>query len=205
MPSSSARHLSQHDTDGATGGPVANDSSGLPQPNLALAPSRPHSVVTSMLRPTIAPDGKFQPEELQQWLEYAGSRLLALGISSPFPKEPTIAWPAYAQDKAEAYGYTGEKLRPARPGRFEIDLMDEILEFPSLVADIRTRRIINARALVAPVSDRYIYSWSKIAFMLHTSSSQVKRLHGLGLKEIVGKIPRTKIYSIRQRLAPHLT
>lgn len=152
-----------------------------------------------------ADTGPLLANEVQQWLEWAGCHLLAMGLSSPFPKEPNCAWPEYAQDKHLAYGYTGLRLRPALPNRFEIDLMDKILELPMLVSDIQIRRIINARALVTPVGNRYVNSWTKIAFMLHTSVPRVKRMHDKGLNEIVRKLPEEKVYTIRQTLRPHIT
>jgi hypothetical protein len=132
-------------------------------------------------------------EEIKEWLEWAGARLLSLQISSPLPKEPHVSWPEFAQDHREAYGYTGERLRAAIPNRFEIELMDEILLLPGLIQDITRRRIVNARALVTPISNRYLYSWTKLAFMLHTSKYQVVRHHVLGLKDIQRNVSQDKV------------
>ena len=54
-------------------------------------------------------------DEVRQWLEWAGGMLLSMGLASPAPKEPHSAWPTFAQDATLAYGYSGERLRPARP------------------------------------------------------------------------------------------
>lgn len=135
--------------------------------------------------------------ELQLWLEWAGVRLLSMNIKSPFPKEPGTAWPEYQRDPTEAYGYSGERLRPAIPDSVEIELMDKLLAFVSLLPDITTRRILNARALIAPISNRHLYSWTKIAFMLHTSRPVVQRLHAKGLKDLALLIPKDKIHAVR--------
>jgi hypothetical protein len=140
-------------------------------------------------------------EELQQWLEWAGGMLLALGIASPAPKGPSSAWPAYAQDAQIAYGYAGERLRAPRPGRHDIVLMDEILVLPSMAKDITTRRLLHSRALVTPIGQRHLYPWAKLAFMLHTSRFRVQRMHNQGLNEIVRTLPPGKTYAIRHSMA----
>jgi hypothetical protein len=153
---------------------------------VAIAPASPTTALT--------------PEELTLWLEWAGSKLLSLNLRSPLPQSPHSAWPSFAADASEAYGYTGERLRPGRPTSHEIVLMDQILRLPSLIPDIKQRRIINARALVAPVSNRHIYSWTKIAFMLHTSRPVVQRQHSIGLSVIIRCVPQEQIYALRQSL-----
>ena len=160
----------------------------------------PISTILPRAVPTIGPEAKTKPLlpiELQQWLEWSGSKLLSLQTSSPLPKGPNSAWPEFASDAQVAYGYSGERLRPATPNSVEIELMDKILAFPSLIKDINTRKIVNARAMVAPISFRYLYSWRKIAFMLHTSPDVVKRQHARGLDEIVPQISKEKTYAIR--------
>jgi|HubBroStandDraft_2_1064218.scaffolds.fasta_scaffold123920_2 hypothetical protein len=141
------------------------------------------------------------PDEVREWLEWAGGMLLALGIPSPAPRGTHSAWPSYAQDATTAYGYSGERLRPSRPGSHDIELMDEILTLPSLAKTINTRRVLHSRALVTPIGQRYLYSWSKLAFMLHTSRFIVKRMHTNGLGEIVRAVPKAKAYAIRQSIA----
>lgn len=141
------------------------------------------------------------PEEVKTYLEWAGSRLLALNIASPKPRGPHTAWPSFAQEKHMAYGYTGERLRPAQPRSQEIELMDKILLFPSFITDDTSRRIVNSRALVTPVSNRYLYSWSKLAFMLHMDKRRVVRLHYAGLCDISKRLPPEKMDAIRPLLS----
>jgi hypothetical protein len=170
-----------------------------------MAFDRTYTVVTSRADQYTISDLALRasPEELRTWLEWAGSKLLAMQISSPKPKGPHTSWPSFAQEAALAYGYTGERLRPALPRSQEIELMDKILLFPNLVTDITSRRIINSRSLVTPVSNRYLYSWSKLAFMLHMDRRRVIRLHFTGLCEIVSALPKEKVDAIR-RLLPLL-
>ena len=143
------------------------------------------------------------PDELLEWLEWSGSKLLAMNIKSPFPREPTAAWPDYAPDKNTAYGYTGERLRPGQPTGFQISLMDQVLQLISLISFVPHRRIVNARSLVTPVANRYLYSWSRLAQMQHTSRYLVIRMHEKGIEEIIGRVPSAKIDAIRQSFLLH--
>ncbi len=86
--------------------------------------------------------------EVQEWLEWAGSRLLALRIKSPAPAGYRSYWPDFAEDITAAYGYTAETLRAPTVAPHEITVMDQILTLPMLVADVRTRRISTRRARV---------------------------------------------------------
>ena len=138
-----------------------------------------------------------EPAEVRQWLEWASGKLLALNIRSPAPAEPRVAWPEYAHDKRDAYGRTANTLRAATPTRLEIPLMDEILLLPGLIPDIKARRIVNARSLVTPVSGRYIYSWPKIALMVHSDRKAVARLYVGGLRSIAANLPAEKAYALR--------
>ena len=140
------------------------------------------------------------PIEVKEWLEWAGAKLLAMHISSPKPKEFRSFWPDYADEAHSAYGYTGERLRPAQPRAVEIELMDKLLLFPGLIEDIQIRRIVNARALVSPVANRYLYSWHKLGFMLNTSPRRVVRLHAKGLITIADKLPPEKVDAVRRLL-----
>jgi hypothetical protein len=145
-------------------------------------------------------DYDLTPDELKQWLEWAGTRLLALNVASPLPKKPRVLWPDYVSDP-RAYGYSNERLRPPKVPGHEITLMDEILVLPNLIKDITSRRVVNSRSLVTPVSNRYVYSWSRIAFMLHCDHRKVMKLHRLGLDEIIEHMSKDKLYAILQRLS----
>lgn len=145
------------------------------------------------------------PLEIKTWLEWAGSKLLAMRIASPAPREYKSFWPDYADDATQAYGYTGEKLRPAQPRSVEIELMDKLLLWPNLIDEVLIRRIINARALVTPVANRYLYSWNKLGVMIGTDPRRVVRLHKKGLIEIADKLPPEKTDVVRHLMRTNLT
>jgi hypothetical protein len=139
--------------------------------------------------------------ELNEWFVWAGSKLLAMTLSSPFPRSPQSGWPAYATDALEAYGYTNERLRPAIPSKREIDLMDEILGLAALVRDDKHRRIVQCRAIVTPVAQRHLWSFAKIATLLHTNKQNIATWHRKALAEIAWRLPAAKTYAIRQSFA----
>lgn len=139
-------------------------------------------------------------DDLRQALEWAGMTLLSMGIRSPLPKGPQSAWPAFASDANIAYGYSGERLRPALPSGRDIELMEKVLTLPAGTDNLQVRRLLHARALVAPISNRHLYSWSKLAFMLHTDRRKVVRMHHNGLADVVAKLDDNKIHIIRQTL-----
>lgn len=145
--------------------------------------------------------GPLRSDELQHWLEWAGSKLLALQITSPYPRPPSAAWPIYALDPNVAYGYSSERLRPPSPTGRDIKFMDELLLWQNKINDVTTRRIVGTRLLVHPISNRYLFTWSKIAFMIHSDRRKVMRLHKSGLEELVAKVEKDKVYTIRAFLS----
>jgi hypothetical protein len=118
-------------------------------------------------------------------------------LSSGAPRLPHIAWPEYRQNFNTAYGSSAERMRPPRPSSKEIQAVDEILALPSLLPDVLVRRILHARALVAPISNRYICSWTELGYRLKLDRRKVKQLHQRGIEELTAYVPVGKIYTIR--------
>lgn len=145
------------------------------------------------------------PDEVRDWLEWAGATLLAMRLRSPFPREFRAAWPEFPSDFNDAYGYTAESFRVPAPSSADIDLMDTILALPSLVDDPTTRRILHRRALVTPLTGRYIHSYRSIALLLHSDERRVARLHKAGLVRIAGRMPYVQVCSLRNFLRPFHT
>lgn len=141
---------------------------------------------------------RLESEELSRWLEWAGTTLLSMQLSSPLPKGPHTSWPAYKQEATTAYGYTQSSFRQPPPGAEEIALMDKILVLPSLVTDIDLRRLLNARALVKPFSGKHLYGWTKLGKMLHADPRLLARHHEKALAILVRLLSREKVDTIRQ-------
>jgi hypothetical protein len=138
--------------------------------------------------------------ELRLWLEWGGSRLLSMRLSSPSPKSHRVAWPEYAPDPNVAYGYGTNRLRAAIPSSEEIELMDAILALIAIIDTPLERRIVSARSLVTPITSKYLYSWSTLATMLHLDRRTVAGKYKRGLGLIHNGLPSEKRDGIRKTL-----
>lgn len=136
------------------------------------------------------------PEMIVACLEWAGSVLLSMNIRSPKPADYKVFWPEFPSDPNEAYGYTSERLRIATPRATDIELMENIFTWLSLIDNVVARRIVCIRSLVTPVSERYVYHWSKIAILLHMDRRGVKRLHNLGIQDLSNKLTLVSVQQI---------
>lgn len=117
-------------------------------------------------------------EEIKDILFWAGRNLLSLDISSSSPRlrqsflcEKTIL-----------------ALKVSPPDPIEIDKLDKVLALISLVSDPISRRVLQARCLISPVSFSHLYSWVKISKVLGLSVPTVKARFHRGLDEIKTKI-----------------
>jgi hypothetical protein len=65
-------------------------------------------------------------------------------------------------------------------------MMDEALAWVQLIPPDRyvLRRIVNARALVNPSTQRHLYGWSAIARLIGADARAVKRWHAQGIAYI---------------------
>ena len=140
------------------------------------------------------------PNEVRLWLEWAGERLLTLQVSGTKPQSYRSFWPDYPDDPNTAYGYTGLQLRTPSPSSPDISLMDEVLNLVLLTPIILQRRVINARALVHPLNGRHLYSWTKIAKLIHSTPWTVKDLHKRGLGIIAIKVSPSVVNHVRLEL-----
>lgn len=140
---------------------------------------------------------QISPTELQEWLEWAGARLLAMPSPKIKPAEPHVIWPEFSQDKFEVLKFRGGmSLRASAPSKDEIPLVDEILLLPNVCQRSVVRRILHARALVNPINGRYIYNWSRLAKLLQLDRQSVKRQHTNGLIEVVKRAPSDRVCRI---------
>lgn len=135
--------------------------------------------------------------EVRNWLEWAGSNLLALRVRSPAPSGYRSFWPDYA-DESLAYGWTAETLRAPAPSKFEIPVMDAILLLPSLLTDVNLRVILHKRSLVTPVSRRYVWPYNRLAEELHSDARLVARNYLKGITLLAARVPSAQIRTFRQ-------
>lgn len=124
-------------------------------------------------------------------LEEAGMTLLALPHTGPSTqlRQSRIEIVRTALD---AYGWTPERARPAVPDSTKIDRMDEALAWITLIPRERyvLRRIVGARALVSPMTERHLFSWRRLGAVLGADHKAVKRWHTEAIGLIVAALNR---------------
>ena len=133
----------------------------------------------------------FDGELVTYRLEEAGATLLAL---------PGSGWSTRLRSSSleivrtaiESYGWTTNRIRPPVPTAERISRMDEALSWISLIPVDRyvLRRIVGARSLGHPITDRHIYPWRRLAAALGADHKAVQRWHAQGLDLIVAALNR---------------
>ena len=129
------------------------------------------------------------PDLICDWLEWAGTRLLASPSNKIKPAGPKVIWPDYALETFQVLDFrVGLALRAPAPASNEIPIMEEILLLPNLCKEVRTRRVLHARCLLNPLTYRNINSWSKIGKMIQSNRETARLIHGKGLVEVSQKV-----------------
>jgi uncharacterized protein DUF6362 len=129
-------------------------------------------------------------------LEWASEKLLALPATSPKPKEYSVAWPTFALDPNEAFGYTELRSRAATPTAFEIEAMDKILAWLSLISDPRYRRAVALRSLIHPVRQRHVLTWTHIGRIMGAAPLSTQRWYTKGISALVAKLCPNSVAAI---------
>ncbi len=119
-------------------------------------------------------------------LEEAGATLLAL---------PGTGWTTRMRSSSleivrtalEVYGWDTGRIRPAVPSSARIDRMEEAMGWLSLIPQDRyvLRKIVGARSLVHPVTDRHLFPWRRLGKALGSDHKAVQRWHAQGVGLIV--------------------
>jgi len=138
-----------------------------------------------------APPTRIDADVVVYRLEEAGSTLLAL---------PGTGWNTRLRTSAleivrtalENYGWAERQIRPPVPSAQRISRMDEALGWIALIPQDRyvLRRIVGARSLVSPVTERHLYPWRRLAAALGADHKAVQRWHGQGIDLIVAALNR---------------
>lgn len=124
-------------------------------------------------------------------LEEAGAALLAL---------PNTGWTTKLRTSSleivrvaiESYGLSEARVRPAVPSAARITRMDEALSWITLIPLDRyvVRRIVGARSLVNPTTDRHLFPWRRLAMAIGADHKAVQRWHRQGIDMIVAALNR---------------
>ncbi len=126
--------------------------------------------------------GRLDGEEIVARLEQAGATLLAL---------PSRGYSTHLRQMRfdivhtalEAYGWEAPALRAPAPSATAISAMDEAFAWLGLISEqsFLLRRILGARALVHPLTGRYLFPWRRLAATLGADHKSVQRWHANGV------------------------
>ncbi len=121
-------------------------------------------------------------------LEEAGRTLLALPNTGPSTGLRTTRHDV-VQSAVDAYGWArvDARLRPATPSACDVSRMDEALDWIHRIALDRyvLRRIVGARALISPITDRHLFPWRRLGLLLGADHKAIQRWHAQGINVIV--------------------
>lgn len=119
-------------------------------------------------------------------LEEAGATLLAL---------PGTGWSTRLRSSSleivrtvlEAYGWSDARMRPAVPSADKISRMDEAMGWIPLIPvdQYVLRRVVGARSLVHPITDRHLFPWRRLGKALGADHKAIQRWHARGVDMIV--------------------
>jgi hypothetical protein len=122
-------------------------------------------------------------------LEEAGATLLALP-GTGYSTKMRVSHLEVLPSVVEAYGSDRVRVRPPIPSASRISRMDEALGWITLIpADRRViRRIVGARSLVSPVTERHLFSWRRLGEVVGADHKAVQRWHGQGIDMLVAAV-----------------
>jgi len=146
------------------------------------------------VRPAAAAPAGFPPVDAElviYRLEEAGATLLTLPSSGYSPKL-RLSSLEVVRTALEGYGWSEKRLRLPVPPAARISRMDEALGWIPLIARDRyvIRRIVGARALVSPITQRHLFAWRRLAALIGADHKAVQRWHSQGIDEIVAALNR---------------
>ena len=124
-------------------------------------------------------------------LELAGQTLLALP-GSGFSPRMSAGGVDVVRTAIEAYGWTDNPIKPPVPSAHSITEMDEALTWLRFIPQDRyvLRRIVGARMLVHPVTERHLFTWRRIAIAIGSDHKAVQRWHRQGIDLIAAGLRR---------------
>ena len=125
-------------------------------------------------------------------LEEAGATLLALPGTGWTTRLRTTSLDI-VRTALESYGWTETRIRPPVPSSDKISRMDEAMGWIPLIPVDRyvLRRVVGARSLVHPITDRHLFPWRRLGVALGADHKAVQRWHAQEIGMIVQAISRT--------------
>lgn len=123
---------------------------------------------------------KITPEYIQHRLEEAGATVLALPPDTPNLQDASTQ---IIRAALESYGWDNGRIRPPQPDNVKIERMKEALGWLQLIPQDRyvLRRVVGARSLVHPITDRHLFPWRRLSAALGADHKAVQRWHAEGV------------------------
>jgi hypothetical protein len=155
-------------------------------------------LTTRHTRPAAAHDGRIDRDYVIYRLEEAGETLLALPATGYTTRLRTSSLDIVRSAIDGPADDTDRKLRPATPSSDRITRMDDALAWIPLIPRDRyvLRRIVGARSLVSPVTERHLFSWRRLGALLGADHKAIQRWHAQGIDIILAVLMAA---STRQR------
>ncbi len=138
------------------------------------------------MRPQHAVDHPIDAAFVTYRLEEAGETLLALPGTGYSTKLRTSSLDI-VRTALENYGWSESRIRPPVPSSTKITRMDEALAWILLIPreNYVLRRIVGARCLVSPVTERHLFPWRRLAVAMGADHKAIQRWHAQGISIIV--------------------
>lgn len=143
----------------------------------------------SVLMPQMVNDYEVDADYVVYRLEEAGATLLALPGSGWSTRLRTSSLDI-VRTALESYGWSDARVRPSVPSAEKITRMDEAMNWIPLIPCDRyvLRRVVGARSLVHPVTDRHLYPWRRLGQALGADHKAIQRWHAQGIAMIVAAL-----------------
>lgn len=151
----------------------------------ATKPS-PAPAIKRAVRPVMTNGYDIDADFVVYRLEEAGATLLALPGTGYTTRLRTSSL-EIVQTALEAYGWSEARIRPAVPSAEKITRMDEAMTWIPLIPVDRyvLRRVVGARSLVHPITDRHLFPWRRLGKALGADHKAIQRWHAQGIAMIV--------------------
>ena len=122
-------------------------------------------------------------------LEEAGATLLALP-NTGYSTRLRVSHLDVLEEAGASQAGDGGRVRSPVPSASRITRMDEALGWIVLIPRERQviRRIVGARSLVSPVTERHLFSWRRLGGVVGADHKAVQRWHAQGIDMIVAAV-----------------
>lgn len=141
------------------------------------------------IRPLMTNGYEIDADYVVYRLEEAGATLLALPGTGYSTRLRTSSL-EIVRTALEAYGWAEARIRPAIPSAEKITRMDEAMSWIPLIPLDRyvLRRVVGARSLVHPITDRHLFPWRRLGKALGADHKAIQRWHAQGIAMIVAAL-----------------